>query len=438
MPVLQFLILFALGFGITLLLGNPRVSFDGWQYVSSALAFGDGSMAENFFWVRQPGYPFLINLSFYFGYSLWPLVFMQTFLFTASYVFLVWQVRRCFFDLSSRLLLIITTIGYLFILFFLGGYNIAVLPQSVTSAYLMVLVGILLHCYRVAFQKQISTGSKVIVTLALPILLIIGFSINQILSYLILLFHFVITSICFAKRSWIDRYLDTSKLYLLRSSLLTGFFLSSISLGLSYLAWKSFAQGFINSPAFNSNQLQDPFWDTGIANYFENLKRDPQILHFVPASFLALLMLIPNTGWNGIVIEKPSSFHSQNADVGFGLFSNNYSNCISFPEQVLAVNEDYVLGVGLQNSCSLTGLNLPQLVFFPIMLFWLSICLYWLWQVTIVRKPTMLLLSAVPILYLSSYAVLGGGIDRYGSSVYPIIIVIAMLEFMSNRSRSPG
>jgi hypothetical protein len=42
------------------------------------------------------------------------------------------------------------------------------------------------------------------------------------------------------------------------------------------------------------------------------------------------------------------------------------------------------------------------------------------------------------LLFLSSYAVLGGGIDRYGSSVYPIIIVIALLEFVSNRLRSSG
>jgi hypothetical protein len=435
---LHFIVLLALGYGITILFGNPRVSYDGWQYVSSALAFDDGSLAENFFWVRQPGYPILINLSFYFGFSIWPLVIIQTLLFTSSYMFLVWQVRRYFMDLSSRLFLIVTTLSYLFITSFLGGYNLVVLPQSITSAYLMVVVGVLLNYFRIASQNLISLGSIVTPTLTFPILVLIGFSITPILSYLTLFLHLVITCLSFVKHSWIDRHLDASYLFLARKSLVTGFFLSSISLGLSYLAWKNFAQGFIGSPTFNLSQLKDPFWGSGISNYFENLKADPQMLHFIPASFLALLMLIPNTGWNGIVIEKPSSFHSQNADVGFGLFSTNYPDCVSFPEQVLAVNESYVRGLGLKNSCSLTELDLPQLFFFPIMLFWLAICLYWLWQVAIIRKPALLLLSSVPLLFLSSYAVLGGGIDRYGSSVYPIIIVIALLEFVSNRLRSSG
>jgi len=438
MTVPHFLILFALGFGITLLFGNPRVSFDGWQYVSSALAIGDGSMAENYFWVRQPGYPILIHLSFFFNSSLWPLVFIQTWLFTSSYVFLVWQVRRYFIDLSSHLFLVVTTIGYLFIFLFLGGYNLAVLPQSVTSAYLMVVAGVLLNYFHIASQSQISVRSKVSLTLALPILLLIGFSITPFLGYLILVLHLVLTYVGLVKHSWINSFLDSSHLYMVRKTMVTGVFLSSVSLGISYLLWSRFAQGFIESPTFNLTQLKDPFWGSGISSYFENLRADPQLLHFIPASFLALLMLIPNTGWNGVVIEKPSSFHSQNADVGFGLFSTNYPNCISFPEQVLAVNENYVRGIGLQDSCSITGLDLPQLFFFPIMLFWLVICLYWLWQVTIVRKPNLLFLSSVPVLFLSSYAVLGGGIDRYGSSVYPIIIVIALLEFVTNRLKSSG
>jgi hypothetical protein len=267
---LHFIVLLALGYGFTILFGNPRVSYDGWQYVSSALAFDDGSLAENYFWVRQPGYPILINLSFYFGFSIWPLVIIQTLLFTSSYVFLVWQVRRYFMDLSNRLFLIVTTLAYLFIICFLGGYNLVVLPQSFTSAYLMIVVGVLLDYFRIASQNLISVGSKVRLTLAFPILVLIGFSITPILSYLILFLHLVITCLSFVKHSWINRYLDTSYLFLARKSLLTGFFLSSISLGLSYLAWKNFAQGFIGSPTFNLSQLKDPFWGTGISNYFEN------------------------------------------------------------------------------------------------------------------------------------------------------------------------
>jgi hypothetical protein len=143
-------------------------------------------------------------------------------------------------------------------------------------------------------------------------------------------------------------------------------------------------------------------------------------------------MLIPNTGWNGLIIEKPSSFHSQNADVGFGLFSTNYSNCISFPERVLAVDEKFVLAFGLQDSCALTDLDLPQLFFFPIMLVWVVICLYWLWQIFVSPRLNSTLFSIVPLIYLLVYSVLGGGIDRYGSSVYPVVVVLVFLQISSS------
>jgi len=39
---------------ITFLFGNPRVSYDGWQYLSSAKSIQDGTLAENFFGLDSP------------------------------------------------------------------------------------------------------------------------------------------------------------------------------------------------------------------------------------------------------------------------------------------------------------------------------------------------------------------------------------------------
>ena len=426
---LHFLVLLFIGFSLTSLLGNPRISYDGWQYISSAMAIGDGTLAENFFWVRQPGYPFLINLSFSLGNSIWPLIWMQVFIFTASYTFFIWQARKYFLTLTGVKFVVVTSFAYFFIVVFLGGYNLAVLPQSITSSYLMIVVGVLLHFYRVFILGELRPYSRVIGLFAFPLLLIVGYSIAPILSYLVLFLHlvfvlFVITKFFREERTWKIRQVP-----LLSKYVAIGLILSLLSFVLFSLFWSIFSHQYINSPGFNLNQLKDPFWGIGLNDYFNNVKEDPQILHFVPASFLALLMLIPNLGWNGLVIEKPLSFHSQNADVGFGLFSTNYSNCTSFPGQVLAVDEKYIQGLGLQDSCSLANLDLPQLTFFPIMLVWLVICVYWLWNVIVLRKPIFILFSTVPVIYLSSYALLGAGIDRYGSSVYPIIIVIALLDF---------
>lgn len=427
---LQFSVLFFLGFAITFLFGNPRVSYDGWQYLSSAMAIQDGSVAANYFWVRQPGYPLLIRFSFSFGNSIWPLICMQVLLFTASYIFLIWQARSNFSSLSTRQFLGVTSLSYSFIYLFIGGYNLAVLPQSITSSFLMIVSGLSLHFYRLIHLQKRSTTSKVIIFFTFPFLVILGYSIAPILSYLVFTLQLFLITIL------INQHIKKGEFP--KVSSFTSFFsfsliLSVLLLVVAHLSWNSFSQKYINSPFFNSSQILDPFWGVGVQDYLKNFQNDPQILHYIPASFFSLLMLIPNSGWNGLVIAQPPSFHSQNADVGFGLFSTNYPRCIDSPNQVLAVNEKYIKQLALQDSCSLTGLDLPRLFFLPIMLIWIYICVYWLYQIVIRRQTTIILISIVPMIYLAAYAFLGGGIDRYGSSTYPVIAVSIFLQIFRTK-----
>jgi len=423
---------------ITFLFGNPRVSYDGWQYLSSAKSIQDGTFAENYFWVRQPGYPLFIDFSFSIYDSFWTLIVLQVSLFALAFNFLIWQVRSYFPRLPNRIFLLSSSLTFAFLTLFLGGYNLAVLPQSITSSFLMILTGVTLNIYRMNSLEEVSQFSKIVFLFALPLLVVIGFSISPILSYLVLTTEVFLIFNLFYLSPRNKGFLKIERVLPAKNLLLAILGLSLLSLVFVDFTWTNFSQKFIAGTSFNLNQLKDPFWGIGLQDYLSNLKRDPQLLHYIPASFFALLMLIPNTGWNGLVIEKPSSSHSQNADVGFGLFSTNYGSCVDFPGEVLAVDNEYIRRFGLTESCSLTNFDLPQFFFFPLLLIWAFLCIYWLYRIVILRDPLFLVLSTVSITYLLTYSLLGGGIDRYGSSVYPIIAIIVTLRLSSNWLDSAG
>jgi hypothetical protein len=427
----SFALLF-LGLATTFLFGNPRVSYDGWQYISSAKSLQDGSLAQNYFWVRQPGYPLLIDFSFSLYNSLWSLILLQVIIFTSSFIFLIWQIRSYFSSLPESRFLYTTLVTYVFLLFFLGGYNLSVLPQSITSSFLMILTGVLLRFNRLFTFGKVSHNSRSFQLLTFPFLVVVGFSISPILSYLVLGLEMILIGFLIKGITRRDTFAKIRNIPFTYSLLLMSFLLSIFSLFIVDFAWSSFSQKYISSPNFNLDQLRDPFWGTGLLDYFVNLKGDPQLLHYIPASLLSLLMLTPNTGWNGLVIEKPSSFHSQNADVGFGLFSNNYPQCVDFPGEVLAVNNVYLRGLELEKSCALTHFDLPQYLYLPILVVWFVLCVYWLYRIVIYREFKLLVMSIVPIIYLMAYALLGGGIDRYGSSIYPIVVITMSLWLSSN------
>ena len=419
--------------------GNPRVSYDGWQYLSSAKAIITNTLPENYFWVRQPGYPLFIALASLLSSSLWFLFGAQTFIFISAYTIFAFEARQYFPSVLLVRYLLLAFGNFAFILFFIGGYFIIVTPQSITSSFLLLLTAGILRTYKtidigqateIGYRKR---SSVILLYIFFPFMSLVGYSILAflgalpIVSLILLLAKHFYTSIreshesigVFAVREskWLGLIFVTVILYVLSSTL-----------------WQIYSSRMMSDPGFNVANLKDPFWGSGLNSYIKNMLHDPTLFHYIPATFLALIMFIPNQGWNGATLERSINNHSQNGDVGYGLFSANYGPCVVDPPQVLAVDNDFIHDFLWRNTCSFTHFNLPILAYPLLFLIWITLCGVWIW-ITLRRKFEFSLIASLPILlFLAVYSLFGGGIDRYGSSSYPIIGFISTIylyEFFS-------
>ncbi len=422
--------------------GNPRVSYDGWQYLSSAKAIVTNTMPENYFWIRQPGYPLFIAFSSLISQSLWFLFGTQVFIFTLAYTVLVYECKDHLMKSSLRVYLLLSLINFAFILVFVGGYFVILTPQAITGAYLLLLTAGLLRSWRIFESTEITDSFRrkrtevIFVYLFFPIMSVIGFCLSTFIGVLPIVCLLILLAISTRKYLKSPDHLNFKVLKTLPAWVLPIILSVFAFLSIFYL-WQNFSTQSQNDMNFNESNLQDPFWGGGISSYITNIKLDPALLHYIPASFLALLMLIPNQGWNGVAVERTLNSHSQNGDIGFGLFSSNYGHCVSNPPDVLVVNNSFIMDFLWRDTCAFTGWNLPTIVFIPIFSLWVVLC--GVWVANLFRgKDTFLRIASIPVLlFLGAYSIFGGGIDRYGSSAYPIISFLAIFtsfEFLHNNS----
>ena len=143
-----FVCILALSLSYIYIFGNPRVSYDGWQYLSSAKAIITDTLPQNYFWVRQPGYPLFIALSSIISQSLWFVFGAQVFIFTLAYTFFVYECKRHLTQPSLRAYFFLAFINFVFVLAFVGGYFIILTPQALTGAYLLLLTTGILRVWR--------------------------------------------------------------------------------------------------------------------------------------------------------------------------------------------------------------------------------------------------------------------------------------------------
>ena len=143
-----FVCILALSLSYIYIFGNPRVSYDGWQYLSSAKAIITDTLPQNYFWVRQPGYSLFIALSSIISQSLWFVFGAQVFIFTLAYTFFVYECKRHLTKPSLREYFFLAFINFVFVLSFVGGYFIILTPQALTGAYLLLLTAGILRVWR--------------------------------------------------------------------------------------------------------------------------------------------------------------------------------------------------------------------------------------------------------------------------------------------------
>ncbi len=422
--------------------GNPRVSYDGWQYLSSAKAIITNSLPENYFWVRQPGYSLFIAFFSLISHSLWFVFGAQVFIFTIAYTLFVYECKRHLTKPSLQEYFFLAFMNFLFILVFVGGYLIVLTPQAITGAYLLLLTAGLLRVWRIFKSTKLieKLGKKiaqvVFVYFFFPIMSVIGFCLSAFIGVLPIVCLLILLAVAVRKHLKSSDHINIDILKTLSVWILPIILSVFAFLSISQL-WLNLSTQALNDVNFNQSNLQDPFWGGDISSYIANIKLDPALLHYIPASFLALLMLIPNQGWNGLTVERTLNSHSQNGDIGFGLFSSNYPNCVSNTSDVLVVNNFFISDFLWRDTCAFTGWDLPIIVFIPIFSLWIVLCSIWIAHL-FKGNDTFLRIASIPVLlFLGAYSFFGGGIDRYGSSAYPIIIFLASftsLEFLRNNS----
>ena len=426
------------------LFGNPRVSYDGWQYLASAKAIIDNSLAENYFWVRQPGYPLFIALSSLISESLWFLFGAQALCFILAYTYFIHECRRFFKEQSTQEYFALASINFVFLLIFIGGYFIFVAPQAITSAFLLILTGGILRAWALMMSKNLDktferkNHSSIFLCLFFPMMSVVGFCLSSFIGILPIacLIFLLILSLNNGLKNRDFRKIESFRII---SKWLFPIILSSLAYLLVYTIWENLLTHVLSDPNFNYENLKDPFWGQGFTSYFRNLYAQPTLLHYIPASFLALIMFIPNQGWNGIIIQHSQNGHSQNGDIGFGLFSTNYGHCVSSPPDVLTVNQSFISNFLWRETCSFTKIDLPLLLYPAVFLAWVALCSFWFWKLCS-RENAFTFVASAPILFfIGTYTVFGGGIDRYGSSAYPVISFLAIFliyDLFSSRKRN--
>ena len=414
------------------LLGNPRVSYDGWQYLSSAKAIMTSTLPENYFWVRQPGYPLFIAVSSLLSNSLWFLFGAQVLSFILAYTFFVYECKKYFTDLSKREFLLLASINFIFIFIFIGGYFIIVTPQAITGAFLLLLTAGILRVWRIfnSVESPERFSGKIFDSLFLyiffPLMTVSGYCLSTFIGLLPILSLFLLLTLA-TYSNFKNPDCTTAQLFRGNFKWVSTIILSTLAFLSIFMLWQILFTHALNDIHFNKANLQDPFWGDGISSYLNNLRADPALLQYIPASFLALIMFIPNQGWNGVAVERSMNSHSQNGDIGFGLFSTNYGQCVLSPPEVLTVNNKFISNFLWQDTCAFTGFDLPLFAYLVVFPPWIAFCGVWIWSL-FKRKHIVTYIVSIPVLiFLGVYSIFGGGIDRYGSSAYPIITFLSIL-----------
>jgi len=221
-------------------------------------------------------------------------------------------------------------------------------------------------------------------------------------------------------------YLVKNKIYIFSTifPLILGLilvFLSSASL--SYIE-----KNAEKSPNFNLTNKQDPFANE---NLILNLKTsliniNPPYTQRVINSFGSLTDLTPTIGWNGLIVDIYKNPNHPMRTFGMNHILQFGQTCNNFPTTgVIAVHKEYLsnkyfkcLSPIVKVPIFIKGITyLSYLLLWPLLVFF-----------ALTSRKLILNLGIVSLIFLFTYSLLGAGISRYGYPVYPIIILMAMIN----------
>lgn len=396
---------------------NPFISFDGWQYISSATSlFNRAEMAEHYFWVREPIFPAIIKLFSLDGSFLWGVIVFNLLFFMISF-FLCFIHAIKVFQVARKVENICLIVSYTISLTLIGGYagNFGKDLMIISMNLLFVTLTIRVYgneTYLNSIRDKILLS--VVVTFSSLLSLPLSFAFSVILTLLLYL--------AFLKNRWGLHMFD----FLL---ILTTLILSVL---LVPAVWQEEVKRAVNHPSFNKQNLLDPFWEVSTKSIVTRFSEDLVLVQTIPLALLSLLWLGSNLGWifsRGDAQITPS----QNADIGFGLFAEHYPQCNTSRPHGFIADPEYLKDIWTQELCGLSTLDLPNTLFYPVYglyvlaLFWFVFSLKKILIRDKAIKMTSYLGSA--FLYICVFAFSGGAVDRYGSILIPLICIGMALVF---------
>lgn len=397
--------------GFYIVIINPFISFDGWQYISSSKSlFNRSEMAQHYFWVREPAFPLLVKIFSINNSFLWGMIIFNLILFMVSFLLFFIQAMKSV-NLNKNLENVCLLISYLGSLTLVGGY-----AGNFGRDLIIISTNLLFSAICISVFKHHTNVKSHFPKVAICLLLMFSATLSKPLSYafgatlvLLLIGHFLIYRV---KPKSFD-------LILYPISLVASLFLIPFY-------WRAEVREAITSPFFNKHNLSDPFWDLSAGEILSRFSEDVVLFQTIPVVLLSLLWIGANLGWifsrNELQISP-----SQNADIGYGLLAQHYPNCNTSKPHGFVANIEYLQEEVGQNLCGISGIDLPNILFYPTYAIYLLLLILLLFSLKTVisHSGALYLLSYLgsTLIYISVFAISGGAIDRYGAPIIPMVFV---------------
>ncbi len=424
-----------------LVFGNPSISVDGWQYLSSAKAIVDGSMLQNYFWVRAPGYPAFVTLAMGPG-GFWSVIVVQTLLYAAGWAFLVteaWVVFRA--RIRSGVFWAIQVVAGLLLWFYIGGYVTWVLQQSLMIPMTAALAAFTVHECRLA-QGRVdgsapTSRAREVLRIAIWVLFAIG-------AYLITSL-FVIAVLA----GWLVVFIATrragGRLKTGGATIVIALVALIVAAGLVHVAWSQSTKTAAASPDFNPENFEDPFWSASYVNGIADrvLTRETYYGQEIAVSATSLLDITQSRGWRGLVNNEYRT-DERNINYVFGTepWTAAGQTCLDNGTDrtgILTVTPGFMSEFRGSNVCPLTDLSTPKFLGFLGWFGWMVLLVAA--ALTLIRRPSTInfAFAAPGLAIVAVYAVGGGAIARYGAPAYLPLAVLgasAIAVLFSRRKRA--
>jgi hypothetical protein len=394
-----------------LILTKPTVTYDGWQYISSGNSIFDGTFFSNYFFVRQPGYPLFVGACLRIIDSLWFLAFIQILINVISINYFANTVSKLFKFSTITRKRNAKIVALCLVWVFLGSYPSYVLAQNLFAPLILFFASFLINDYlrdttKLRRVELVKWNAYNLIILAI--------------SFVLAKEIFVIIFVSFILHIILNNQRSKSNLLLIAVALGIACFQNIVINNIKDMASVSIE--------YNQQNKEDVFAKNNLLeNLVSRIKIDPPYTQTIFQAALANLDIVPTLGWDGITSSKYQQPGHPARAFGMNHILQNGQICNVFPnEGVIAVTFDYVRKYA---NCERLNISIPTIFKFPAyalyLLMWPLILAYFTYSMF---RSKRFILGILPISTIATYSFFGAGISRYGSPIFPIIIVCSILS----------